>query len=423
MMLNRFSNMLNRMSLSLCAAPFFFALSTPMVAQSTTFYVATNGNDSNQGTSTSPWRNPQKCARSPIKAGDTCIVRSGTYTTPASASVQNVIVYVGGSSPAGTSSQPITIKSEKPSGAVIKLPSTSQSLNAAFYIAQPYYIIEGFDITGGTNSGSSVGYVGITFQSTATGGVARLNTIHHIARTVCSNSGYGMNGISMSGTSNLLIERNRIYSIGRLRTGESGCSTNKYQHDHGIYSKVASHVTIRRNAFYDVTRGFPLHFFKSSGGTHSNIFVHHNTIAGKSPTGRPAGQIIMCNTLQNVQIRNNILIDLPDNYAVMYCPGTIASSVSISHNITNGTRSDFQNSTSKPSSGITYVNNITNANPAFISASTHDYRLTSSSPAINRGTTSGVPAVSDGRPDMGTYEYAEQNNLVSPLTPTGAKAQ
>ena len=49
-------------------------------AQGATYYVATTGSDSNTGTSSSPWRNPQKCATSPIRAGDTCIVRAGTYT-------------------------------------------------------------------------------------------------------------------------------------------------------------------------------------------------------------------------------------------------------------------------------------------------------------------------------------------------------
>lgn len=417
-MLNCFTKFLNRRWVLLCGGLFLFVLSSPIVAQSATYYVATTGSDSNPGTSASPWRNPQKCALSPIRAGDTCIVRNGTYTNPASASSPNVIVYVSGSSPAGTSSQPITIKSENPHGAVIILPSTSQSLNAAFYITQPYYIIEGFDITGGTNSGSSVGYVGITFQSTATGGVVRSNNIHHIARTVCSNSAYGMNAMSIAGTSNILIERNRIYSIGRKRNGESGCSTIRFQHDHGIYSRTAPNLTIRRNVFYDVNRGFAIQFYNGSGGTHSNTFVYHNTIVGKSPTGSPASQLILCNSLSNMQIKNNVFSDAPQGYAIGYCPGTSASGLAISYNLTDSTRSDFQNPTSRPSSGITYGSNITNSNPAFISASTNDYRITSSSPVINRGTTSGVPPVSDGHPDIAAYEYSQQNNIASPLTPT-----
>jgi hypothetical protein len=70
-------------------------------------------------------------------------------------------------------------------------------------------------------------------------------------------------------------------------------------------------------------------------------------------------------------------------------------------------------------SGVTFSNNIENTNPAFIDKSRNDFRLTSSSPAINRGTTSGVPLVPDGLPDTSAYEYSQQNNTASPNTPTG----
>ncbi|MDH4371474.1 MAG: hypothetical protein OEV99_16760, partial [Nitrospira sp.] len=46
--------------------------------QGATYYVTTTGHDGNPGTSDHPWRNLQKCAASPIQAGDTCIVRQGT---------------------------------------------------------------------------------------------------------------------------------------------------------------------------------------------------------------------------------------------------------------------------------------------------------------------------------------------------------
>lgn len=397
-----------------------FVLLEAIPSQATTYYVATSGSDSNPGTSDRPWRNPQKCANSPIKAGDTCLVRSGTYTAP---SGKFVIVNVGSSSPSGTASQPITIKSEKPLGAVLVLPNvnTSTNANGAFWVSKPYYVIEGFDITGGTASGISIDFIAIIGTRTATGLVIRSNSIHHIARSVCSNSVYGFDGIFLGGTPNALIERNRIYAIGRRRNGESGCSTNKFMQDHGIYINGATNLTIRRNVIYDTNRGFPINI-KSATVTVDGVNIYHNTISGKSPTGSPNGQIAMSSTLRNIKIRNNVFYDPPKGY-VFWWSNLSISGLLIDYNLSNSTNSTLLVPYAKPTSGITYTSNITGTNPAFINSSSNDFRLTSSSPAINRGTSSGVPTVPDGRPDMAAYEYSLQNTISSPLTPTGVKAK
>jgi len=44
-----------------------------------TFYVATNGNDSNSGSSSQPWRTLQKAANT-VRAGDVVLVANGSYT-------------------------------------------------------------------------------------------------------------------------------------------------------------------------------------------------------------------------------------------------------------------------------------------------------------------------------------------------------
>jgi hypothetical protein len=411
-MTNLLRTVSGRMQYWLCGLFFLFVLLGSIAAQAATYYVATTGSDSNPGTSTSPWRNPQKCAKSPMKAGDTCIVRSGTYKAPSS-STPNVVVYISASSASGTSSQPITIKSEKQNGAVIIVPSTSNSLNAGFYVSRPYYIIQGFNITGGANNGSSVGFVGITFLSPATGGIARSNVIHHIGRTVCSNSGYGFNGLSIGGTSYITIEENRIYSIGRRRNGESGCSTSRFQHDHGIYLRGGSNVTVRRNVFYDTNRGYPLQVF---GGTMTNLNVYHNTFSGRSPTGLPVGQIMLSSTINTAKIRNNISGDAQSGMVHAY--NLSGSNISVSNNL-----SDTLVKSAVSVSGATFSNNIERTNPGFVNKSSYDFRLTSSSAAINRGTSSGVPVVPDGAPDISAYEYSLQNNISSPYTPTGLSVQ
>ena len=369
-----------------------FTVFSSVVVQAATYYVSTTGSDSNPGTSTKPWRNPNKCALSPIKAGDICIVRSGTYTDT---DLDGITVYIRGSAPAGTTSLPITIKSETPLGATIQVPSSVNAANAAFYVSRSNYIIDGFNITGGTKNFSNGSYAGIVFNSTyANGAIARNNSIHHIGRSVCSNSVYGYSGIFLHGSANVLVEKNQIYSIGRRRNGESGCVTNLFQNDHGIYIAGSANLILRRNVFYDTNRGFPIHFY---GGTTTNANVYHNTISGKSPTGKPAGQIKLASNISGMNIKNNISSDA--SYGMVTFYSLTASKVVVSNNISTGP--DRYGS----AAGVSFSSNIQNiANMGFVNKLLNNFRLTSTSPARNRGVLIG-PSVPDGKPDLGAYEY------------------
>lgn len=381
----------------------FLLLGTPL-AQGATYFVATTGNDSNPGTSDRPWRNPQKCAAAPIQGGDFCIVRSGTYMAP---NESGIVVYASRSSPAGTESQPITIKSEAPQGALITIPSTKNGLNAGFYLTRPHYIIEGFDISGGANTGDVVGLAGIEFAPSATGGVARFNSIHHIGQTICSNSPYGISGIGIHETADVLIEYNRIHSIGRLRNGENGCSTIRSQNDHGLYIKSTSNTTVRRNVIFDTNRGWPIHVYKPGGAT-INLNIYHNTFSGHSPTGRPAGHILLSKTINGANIRNNISSDAQTGMITVY--SLTASHIVVSHNL-----SDTLEKTGLNIAGVTFSNNIQYVDHlGFADKSQNDFRLTAESSAIDRGTTIGVPPVKDQAPDIGAYEFSEQNSASSP---------
>ena len=384
-----------------------FTILQAVTAQSATYYVATTGNDSNPGTSSSPWRNPQKCALSPVRAGDTCIVRSGTYTDTDGDGVV-VFVYNRSSTPSGTASAPITIKSEKPLGAAIVLPS-NRSFAIGFQIYKPYYVIEGFDISGGNSNHSSAGSVGVQFRESGTGGIARSNAIHHIGRASCTNSTNGFAGVIVR-TGSILVERNRIYSIGRRRNGESGCSTTVSGLDHGIYIRAASNATIRRNVIYDANSGSPIQVY---GGTTTNLNIHHNTMSGNLATAH----IRLASTINTANIRNNTSNN--PRLGMLHVAGLTASKVSVTHNTVTSRMIAVSNV-----SGVTLSSNFENTSSlGFINQSSNDFRLTSSSPLINRGTTSGVPIVSDGKPDVGSYEYSVQNNTASPLTPTGLKVQ
>ncbi|QPD03623.1 MAG: hypothetical protein Nkreftii_001397 [Candidatus Nitrospira kreftii] len=398
----------------LCGTSVVFALFWSLEAQGVTYYVAPTGNDSNPGTLANPWRHPQACVttRSPLVAGDTCLVLNGTY---ADTDGDGIVVYARTTAPSGTALKPITIKSETPLGARFVVPSRVDALNAGFRITVPYYIIEGFEIQGSPyTTGNS--HHGITLTSGATGTVIRMNSIHDLGRTVCSNT-RANSGITFHGVANVVIEHNSFHTIGRLRAGENGCVTIIFHHDHGIYAGETQNLTIRYNIFHDITRGYPIHIYREGGCTNIGLFIYNNVFADRSPTNRPTGQILLAHSLSNVHINNNIFYDPPKGYGIeFYHVGTIKDVV-ISHNLTNGAASVMINPSGKPSSGLTYAENMFNTHPKVINAEARDFRLTSKSPAIDRGTDVGLPFT--GRaPDIGAFEFSEQEGN-SPLRPEG----
>jgi hypothetical protein len=119
--------------LALLLAVFF---ATP--ASAATYYVATNGNDSWNGTSptfvsgtTGPWLTLGKAA-STLVAGDTVIIRDGTY-------VSGTVQPANG----GTSGAPITFQAENPLQAIL---SSTSSCAAAFSTITSYITVKGLRI-------------------------------------------------------------------------------------------------------------------------------------------------------------------------------------------------------------------------------------------------------------------------------------
>jgi hypothetical protein len=393
--------------LPLCALFFFIGVITVHAA---TYYVATTGNDTTgDGSSGNPWRNPQKCVSSgtPLVAGDTCTVADGTYTDTDG---NGVVIYISSSSPQGSAGNPITIKSTNPLGAVISIPSTAGG-NSGFYVARSYYVIEGFNITGGTSTLART--TGVNLSSLATGAVVRKNRIHDIGRTVCTTAGNAFTGIYSTDNTGILIESNRIYTIGRLRVGENGCgaSVSGDHNDHGIYMSGGTNPTIRRNVIYDVNRGWPIHLY---GGTITNLSIYNNTLAGKSSTGSPAGQIILASTITTANIKNNIFYD-PQS-APLTAFSVTASNVSINYNLTDSADANIF-FTSVPSGVTVGGNNLLNTSPGFVDAAGKAFNLNAGSAAINAGTNVGI-LVKDGAPDIGAYEFLEGGeDIAPPLSP------
>jgi hypothetical protein len=114
-----------------------FASLSPVRA-ATNYYVATTGNDANPGTSASPFRTIQKCADVMV-AGDTCLVRSGTYretVTPARS---------------GTSGSPITYRPD--TGATVTVSGANPVTGWTQYSGNTYRATVTLRVNGYNNTG------------------------------------------------------------------------------------------------------------------------------------------------------------------------------------------------------------------------------------------------------------------------------
>lgn len=391
----------------------FALLKATIVQAGTTYYVSPSGNDANPGTSRNlAWRNPDRCVKppTPLIAGDTCLVLSGTYSEP-DGDGKGPVVLVRTTSPKGTAQAPITIKSEIPHGAVILVPPDN---GTGFYFSSgPYYVVEGFEIRGVQNNTNS-SHHGFSIYSGAKGLTIRNNVIHDIGNNVCSPPDQLFAQAAIVGsTDDLLIEKNRIYTIGQLRPGENGCTPGHDNKDHGIYTSKGTNLTIRNNVFFDVNRGYAIVFYAIGGATTTNVFIYNNVFADRTPTNWPDSQIRLTQTLRNVQIRNNIFYN-PRTYAIGWL-GAVVENMSITHNLTNGTNG-LVSSDGRPTSGLTDRDNIVATDPVFVNPLARDYRLKAGSPAIDRGMDVGLAFIGS-KPDIGAFEFSGPVVDLTPSSP------
>jgi hypothetical protein len=383
----------------------FFFIGTAM-AQSATYYVAKTGLDSNPGTSTSPFLTIQKCVNTMV-AGDTCLVGNGTYTVPTATRI--VASIFGSSVQNGTAQAPITLKSLNPYGAVVQMPASTVDGNTGFYVGKNYWTIDGFEIVGGIHTESTGADVGINIIG-VTGTTVRNNRLHNIATTICSNDTNGNEGIYFENSTSTVIDSNLFYTIGRLRNGESGCSTFKYANDHGLYiGRNNSGITVTRNIFYDVIRGWPIHIY-GPGFTNKEHNIYNNTFANHSSSipGHVilAGSTVPGTLIANVSIKNNISHDVLTG--MVECSSGNFSNIVVSNNL-----SDSGEKTAPCPGTVTFNNNMTSMSPAFVNPGARDYKLSNGSPAIDAGANVGLQFIGTG-PDIGRYEFGAQAGTIAP---------
>jgi hypothetical protein len=364
----------------------------------TCYYVATNGSDSNPGTSTSPFRTIQHAANI-VNPGNTVIVRDGTYNDSTKAGVGSKLITVSRS---GTASAPITFKAEHKWLAVID--GLNNATAEGWSFAANYIRVQDFEVKGFSDDAFTT-YGGGQFISIVG------NHIHDMGR-YCTNTGIGRDGIFLS-SNNATVEQNTIHDIGRYVPGENGCSgAGFYDHnDHAIYIAGASNVTIRNNLFYRIKQGWSVHVYPSGV---NNLAVLNNTFVYGNAYGY-TGFIIFDNGgggSTNFRIEDNIGYNAPGN--LVHFVNTSGYTGTIARNITqNGTASDAS------PSGVTMSGNRDNTNPQLVSVgssitdstSVPDAHLLTGSVAIWAGialadvTNDHESVVRPNPPSIGAFEY------------------
>lgn len=144
----------------------------------------------------------------------------------------------------------------------------------------------------------------------------------------------------------------------------------------------------------------------SSNHPMQNILTFNNTIANNGLGSWGGGVLVDNPDIENLVIANNIVSDNLSFQIVVY-PHVLSNQVLVNFNLIYGFRGIEEGETK----GTNYVE----GNPYFIDINTANYRLNSSSPAINAGSNSylssdvtkdldGNPRIVGGKVDIGAYE-------------------
>jgi Right handed beta helix region/Pel9A-like, right handed beta helix region len=364
------------------------------ISSATIYFVSTEGNDSNSGSSDQAFRHLSKAASIAV-AGDTVIVKDGVYDNEAAVAPKYVVSLYN----SGTPDQPITFIAEHPGGATldgmntVTDGSTCDGAAAYFDIANSsYIIIEGFVITRACDEG-------IHNNAKAHHITIRQNEIHHIAnRFITDQYGREATGCPVAGH-DVIIDSNFIHDIGRTNINFTTSM------DHGLYMSC-SFLTITNNVFYNQRSGWDIQLADSA----NNVVIANNTFASHNP--KQDGQIMLWNGHINLAIRNNIFF-YPPRYAVVNYTERIDGCI-IESNLIAGSARAYRGT------GCSIGINQIDVDPMFVDPASHDYRFSAGSPAIRPGANISFvkgDLTGAGRPIFAPYDPGGyQPDTVHPLS-------
>ena len=347
-------------------------------ATGTHLYVATTGSDSNPGTQAKPVKTIAR-ADALASAGYTIHVAPGVYQV-AAPSTGSVGIRTTKS---GTATARIKFVSDVKWGAKIVFSGTGMAWNSK----GAYVDIEGFDISG-------TGRIGIL----AEGGKENItkNFIHDLTVTGGCNGGGGAGIDAWGPGGGALIDSNVVRNIGLQWVAGQTCNTVQ-----GIYVTNQNN-RISNNVISGVAAVGINSWHGATGSTIVNNTIFNSKmgiVIGHGDSGAtPAGT-------SNNYVANNIVYRNAYGITEM---GTVGSNNRYPNNLV------FNTGRSWLVKGA--VTGTVAAEPQFVNYQvngTGDYRLKSTSPAINKGTATSAPTVDiagvarprGGAIDIGAYEF------------------
>ncbi|WP_332876328.1 choice-of-anchor Q domain-containing protein [Massilia sp. S19_KUP03_FR1] len=344
------------------------------------YYVAPTGSDSAAGTKAAPFKTLKRAAQAATKAGTTVWIAPGTYA--------------GGikTTASGTAGARIYFVSTTKWGAKI-VPPASSSTDYAWDNRGNYVSIVGFDV-----DGSKPGTGKLWLHGLYSGGsydMIQENHVHHIANAAaCTSAGGSAIGVDSyyKGVNDDIVA-NTVNDI-----GPKACKFIQ-----GIY--VSTSGSVKNNLVYRVGEA-AIHLWHDA----TNVIITNNTVTD-SHYGIIVGGgdfYFTSGGNNNTIVANNILYN---NGIGISEQGKTGTGNRYTNNLVykNGTAISLRN-------GLTATGTVS-SDPLFIgyssTATTPDFHLSASSPAIARGTATNAPATDiDGKArnasvgfDIGAYQH------------------
>jgi hypothetical protein len=339
-------------------------------------YVSTTGSDSNPGTQTAPVKTIAR-ADALASAGTVIHVAAGTYRVSAP-SLDNAGIKT---SKSGTSTARIKFISDVKWGAKIIVSGTGITWDSR----GSYVDIEGFDISGSGRHGILAAGANLTMSN---------NFIHDLTISGGCNGSGGAAIDTYGPVGGVVIDRNVVRNIGASMIGR--CNTVQ-----GIYIANANN-RVTNNLVSGVAMAGIQQWHGATASTIVNNTVFHTKdgiLLGQGDAGTTTGSA-------NNYVANNVVYD-NTTYGIVEL-GKMAGNNRYVNNLVakSGTAMRVAGS----------VSGTISSDPLFVSyqaSGTGNYRLSSSSPAIDRGTSTSAPGVdlmTVARPrgaaiDIGAYEF------------------